>query len=136
MVFWSKWRVIVLVGIVSLAAGVKCAIAEWSPTTRPADAARFIGTWKATVATGTIPESLVWDNRTDGFTTTAPGPSGPVVVGSGVFEAQQGLWETFCPLGVSDEGVYHFMDDNHVVVEGEAGVIIVWTRQVQSSKVS
>ena len=29
-----------------------------------------------------------------------------------------------------DQGVYHFMDPNTVVFEGEAGVAVVWTRKL------
>jgi hypothetical protein len=105
------------------------ALAGVSPTTQPSDFSRLIGTWQATLMTGSTPVSLTWINREDGFTTTTPEANGPVIVGSGTFQAQDGVWQTTTLDGQGDQGVYHFMDPNNVVFEGEAGVVVVWTRK-------
>jgi hypothetical protein len=105
------------------------ALAGVSTTTQPSDFSRLVGTWQAAAMTGKSPVALTWINRTDGYTTTIPGPKGPEIVGSGNFQAQDGYWQTTNWDGQGDEGVYHFMDPNNVVFEGEAGVIVVWTRR-------
>jgi hypothetical protein len=106
------------------------AIARTSPATQPSDSARLIGTWHATLLNENVPVTLTWANREDGYTTTTPGASGPTIVGSGEFVAEDGQWKTSNPYGPADEGTYHFMDSNNVVMEGEAGVVIVWTREI------
>jgi hypothetical protein len=107
------------------------AIARTSPATQPSDSTRLIGTWHATLLNdNVVPVSLTWTNREDGYTTTTPGANGPIIVGSGEFVAEDGQWKTSNPYGPADEGTYHFMDPNNVVMEGEAGVVIVWTREI------
>jgi hypothetical protein len=94
------------------------------------DAVRLIGTWHATLLPENTPVHLTWINREGGYITERTTPTGSAIVGSGDFQAQEGEWKTTNAYGPVDEGTYHFMDDNNVVMEGEAGNIIVWTRDV------
>lgn len=112
----------------------KFAFAAGSPTTQPSDFSRLIGTWQATLMNGNNLVSLTWINREDGYTTTTPEASGPVIVGGGTLQVQDGVWQTTTFDGQGDQGVYHFMDPNTVVFEGEAGVAVVWTRQPPSGE--
>jgi len=104
-----------------------------SPAMEPTDSARLIGTWRATIFEGNTPITLTWTNRESGYTTTT-GSTGSTLVGAGEFQAADGQWKTTNPEGLADEGTYHFMDPNNVVMEGEAGVVIVWTRELQKDE--
>lgn len=121
---------VVMLCLLATTSYARFAFAGNSPTTQPSDFTRLIGTWQATLMTGSTPVSLTWINRNDGFTTTTPEANGPVVVGSGTLQAQDGVWQTTTFDGEGDQGVYHFMDPNTVVFEGEAGVAVVWTRKL------
>jgi len=120
---------VVTLGLLATTSYARFAFAADSPTTQPSDSSRLIGTWQATLMTENHPISLTLINRNDGYTTTTPGTNGPVVVGSGTLQAQDGFWQTTTFDGDDDQGVYHFMDPNTVVFEGEAGVAVVWTRK-------
>ena len=125
---------VVTLGLLATISYARFAFARVSPTTRPSDFSRLIGTWQATLMTNGSPVSLTWINREDGFTTTTPEANGPVIVGSGTFQAQDGVWQTTTLDGQGDQGVYHFMDPNNVVFEGEAGVVVVWTRKAAAGE--
>jgi len=120
---------VVTLSLLATISYAKLAFAADSPTTQPSDLSRLVGTWQATLINGNTLVSLTWINREDGYTTTTPESSGPVVVGSGTLQAQDGVWQTTTFDGEGDQGVYHFMDPNTVVFEGEAGVAVVWTRK-------
>jgi hypothetical protein len=120
---------VVTLSVLATIAYAKFAFAADSPTTQPSDFSRLIGTWQATLMNGNTLVSLTWINREDGYTTTTPEASGPVIVGCGTLQAQDGVWQTITFDGQGDQGVYHFMDPNTVVFEGEAGVAVVWTRK-------
>jgi hypothetical protein len=129
-------RLIVTLGVLAILSPAPFTFAGNSPATQPSDFSRLIGTWQAATMTGGNPIPLTWINRNEGYTTTIPGPDGPEIVGAGTFQAQDGLWQTITFDGQGDQGVYHFMDPNTVVFEGETGVVVVWARQGATSKVS
>jgi hypothetical protein len=120
---------LVTLSLLATTSYAKFAFAADSPTTQPSDFSRLIGTWQATLMTDKTPISLTWINREDGYTTITPEANGPVIVGSGTLQAQNGVWQATMFDGEGDQGVYHFMDPNTVVFEGEAGVAVVWTRK-------
>jgi hypothetical protein len=134
-----KTKVLIL-SVFFVAAGIFLAHRAFSKQTeslQPSDTARLIGTWHATVLSdGSAPVYLTWINRDAGYITQSSSESGisGSIVGSGEFQAEDGQWKTSNPYGPADEGSYHFMDENHVVMEGEAGAIIVWTREAPKNE--
>ena len=85
---------VVTLSLLATISYAKFAFAADSPTTQPSDFSRLIGTWQATLMNGNTLVSLTWINREDGYTTTTPEASGPVIVGCGTLQAQDGVWQT------------------------------------------